>query len=142
MQNTLSRSGAALATGRNAAPRVVSIDIFRGLNILMMIFVDNLGLVVGLPWWTNHMPREANGMTYVDMVFPAFLFLMGMSIPLSIRSRTEKGQTFYQVCLHVVARSLSLVVLGLFIANAPQVDAAHTGISEAWWASLGFIAIG
>jgi heparan-alpha-glucosaminide N-acetyltransferase len=149
MQDLTSKSSPVInglvgpAALRSSEPsRIESIDIFRGLNVLLMIFVDNLGFVTGLAWWTYHMPREANGMTYVDMVFPAFLFLMGMSIPLSIRSRTEKGQTFYQVCLHVVARSLSLVVLGLFIANAPQVDAAHTGISEAWWASLGFIAIG
>jgi heparan-alpha-glucosaminide N-acetyltransferase len=107
-----------------------------------MIFVDNLGFVSGLAWWTYHRPREANGMTYVDMVFPAFLFLMGMSIPLSIRSRMEKGESFAEVCVHVVARCMSLVALGLFIASAPQVDAASSGISEAWWATLGFIAIG
>jgi heparan-alpha-glucosaminide N-acetyltransferase len=122
--------------------RVESIDIFRGLNVLLMIFVDNLGFVTGLAWWTYHMSREGNGMTYVDMVFPAFLFLMGMSISLSIRSRIAKGQTFSKIGMHVVVRSLSLVALGLFIANAPQVDARHTGISEAWWATIGFIAIG
>jgi heparan-alpha-glucosaminide N-acetyltransferase len=122
--------------------RVEAIDIFRGLNVLLMIFVDNLGFVSGLAWWTYHMPPEANGMTYVDMVFPAFLFLMGMSIPLSIRSRIAKGLTFSKIGVRVVVRSLRLVMLGLFIANAPLVDARSTGISEAWWATLGFIAIG
>jgi heparan-alpha-glucosaminide N-acetyltransferase len=130
------------ALSSSESSRIESIDIFRGLNVLVMIFVDNLGFVTGLAWWTYHMPREANGMTYVDMVFPAFLFLMGMSIPLSIRSGIAKGQTYSQVWTHVVVRSLSLVALGLFIANAPQIDVAHTGISEEWWASLGFVAIG
>src|SRR5580698_7232629 len=119
MQNTLSRSGAALATGRNAAPRVVSIDIFRGLNVLMMIFVDNLGLVVGLPLWTNHVPRDVNGMTYVDMVFPAFLFLMGMSIPMSVDARFARDERKGKIWAHVIARSLMLVAMGLFVANAP-----------------------
>lgn len=67
----------------SGAPRIHSLDIFRGLTVLVMVFVDNLGFVKGLPWWTYHMPREANGMTYVDVVFPAFLFLVGMSIPLT-----------------------------------------------------------
>src|SRR5579863_1679610 len=112
------------------SPRIQSIDIFRGINVLVMIFVDNLGMVAGLPWWTNHMPATANGMTYVDMVFPAFLFLMGMSIPLSVHSRIAKGQAMSRVWAHVLARSLGLVALGLFVANAPQVDARQTGIGS------------
>jgi len=122
--------------------RIESIDIFRGLNVLVMIFVDNLGMVAGLPWWTNHMPAAANGMTYVDMVFPAFLFLMGMSIPLSIGSRIAKGQAMSRVWAHVLARSLGLVALGLFIANAPLADARHTGIGTNLWIVLGFVSIG
>lgn len=122
--------------------RIESIDLFRGLNVLVMIFVDNLGLVKGLPWWTYHMPENANGMTYVDMVFPAFLFLMGMSIPLSTRAQIARGQSQAQIWWHVLARSLSLVALGLFVANAPLVDARRTGMSTGLWTTLGFVAIG
>src|SRR5215475_10319347 len=95
-----------------------------------MIFVDNLGFVAGLPWWTNHMPREANGMTYVDMVFPAFLFLLGMSIPLSLDSREAKGQTGIKLWAHVLSRCVIFIAHGLFVANAPQVDAKPTGLSK------------
>lgn len=126
----------AVVTGR-----IASIDIFRGLIVLVMVFVDNLGFVKGLPWWTYHMPIESNGMTYVDMVFPAFLFVMGMSIPLAVERRVAAGDADGRVWLHNVERSLSLVVLGLFIANAPQVDLQHTGISAVWWAMLGFVGI-
>jgi predicted acyltransferase len=111
-------------------PRIEAVDIFRGSTVLIMIVVNNLGFVTGLPWWTYHMPREADGMTYVDMVFPAFLFLMGMSLPLSVGSRIAKGQSRSQIWIHVIVRSLSLVVLGLFVANAPQVDAHATRISR------------
>jgi predicted acyltransferase len=122
-------------------PRIDSIDIFRGLTVLVMIFVDNLGLVKGLPWWTYHMPAEANGMTYVDMVFPAFLFLMGMSIPLSVQSRTAAGESKAQLWSHLILRSFTLIALGLFVTNAPSVDAPHTHLSGAWWTTFGFLGI-
>lgn len=127
--------------GAERPSRVESIDIFRGLNVLLMIFVDNLGFVAGLPWWTNHMPREANGMTYVDMVFPAFLFLMGMSIPLALDQRMARQRSKARLWGHVLLRSLTLVALGLFISNAPQVDAKHTGSTSETWTILGFLSI-
>jgi heparan-alpha-glucosaminide N-acetyltransferase len=121
--------------------RIASIDIFRGLTVLVMVFVDNLDFVKGLPWWTYHMPRQANGLTYVDMVFPAFLFVMGMSIPLAVERRIAAGDADSQIWLYIVARSLSLVALGLFIANGPQVDPQRTGISVVSWDLLGFAGI-
>src|ERR1700677_152790 len=121
------------ATGRVSVGRFVSIDIFRGLTVLVMVFVDNLDFVKGLPWWTYHMPRQANGLTYVDMVFPAFLFVMGMSIPLAVERRIAVVDSDRQIWLHIVRRSLSLVALGLFIANGPQVDPQRTGISTVLW---------
>ena len=80
-----------------ATDRIASIDIFRGLTVLVMVFVDNLGFVKGLPWWTHHMPLGSNGMTYVDMVFPAFLFVMGVSIPLAVERRVSAGDSYGRV---------------------------------------------
>ena len=56
-----------------AAPRIISIDIFRGLTMAVMIFVNDLSSVRGLPWWTYHAPARVDVMTYVDMVFPFFV---------------------------------------------------------------------
>lgn len=123
------------------AGRIASIDIFRGLTVLLMVFVDNLDFVKGLPWWTYHLPRQANGLTYVDMVFPAFLFVMGMSIPLAVERRTEAGGSDRQIWLHIVGRALSLVALGLFIANGLQVNPQRTGISAVSWDLFGFAGI-
>lgn len=123
------------AVGNNAS-RLASIDIFRGLTMMAMIFVNDLSSVKGLPWWNYHMPAEADAMTYVDMVFPAFLFIVGMSIPLAIDRRISKGDTPSRLWRHVIARSLSLVVLGLALANADLVDAKLTGVSENVWGSL------
>jgi heparan-alpha-glucosaminide N-acetyltransferase len=127
--------------GAAAVGRIASIDIFRGLTVLVMVVVDNLDFVKGLPWWTYHMPRESNGMTYVDMVFPAFLFVMGMAIPLAVERRVAAGDSAGRVWLHILGRALSMVALGLFIANGSQVDGQHTGIGAAAWDLLGFAGV-
>lgn len=122
------------------APRVVSIDIFRGLTIMVMIFVNELAEVRGLPWWTYHAHANQDAMTYVDMVFPFFLFIFGMAMPLSIEQRLKQRPSLPMLWLHVLARSASLVVLGLILANADKVDSRLTGISGALWGlcALGF----
>ena len=84
------RHGECLAPSAAVPSRVASIDIFRGLTILVMIFVNDLAGVKDLPWWTYHLPGDVNGMTYVDMVFPFFLFIVGISLPLAVRHRLSK----------------------------------------------------
>ena len=115
------------------APRVVSIDIFRGLTIMVMIFVNELAEVRGLPWWTYHAHANQDVMTYVDMVFPFFLFIVGMAMPLSIEQRLRRNASLPMLWLHVFVRSASLIVLGLILANAEKVDPRMTGISGAPW---------
>ncbi len=97
--------------------RVLSIDIFRGLTMLVMIFVNDLAGVKGLPWWNYHLPRGIDGMTYVDMVFPAFLFIVGMSVPLAIERRLEKNPSQLSLWKHILLRFAALAVLGIFLAN-------------------------
>lgn len=66
--------------------RIVSVDTLRGLTILLMIFVNDLGPAA--PAWMHHIqPPGADGMTLADVVFPAFLFIVGLSIPL----RSSRG---------------------------------------------------
>src|SRR6202167_1570956 len=98
-----------------SAPRVVSIDIFRGLTMAVMIFVNALAEVNGLPWWTYHAHEQENVMTYVDMVFPFFLFIVGMSLPLSIAQRLKRNPSLLSLWAHVVVRVIGLVVLGLIL---------------------------
>ena len=124
-----------------AAYRIASLDIFRGLTMLVMVFVNDVSGVRGLPWWTHHMPDNVNGMTYVDMVFPTFLFLVGMSIPLAIGSRQAKGESLSRIFVHVLVRSIGLVVIGLLLANLGNVDPQKTGISERLWDWLVFVGV-
>ncbi len=120
--------------------RIASIDIFRGLTILVMIFVNEVSEVEGLPWWTYHAPRGANFMTYVDMVFPAFLFIAGMSIPPAMRRRIA-SESIGKVLSHVLARSMGLIVLGLFLANTWRIDPQLSGIDRRVWEWLAFLGI-
>jgi predicted acyltransferase len=118
--------------------RVRSIDIFRGVTMLVMTFVNDVSGVKGLPWWTYHMDPNLSGMTYVDVVFPAFLFVLGMSIPLAIRKRLEQGDSgdsMRRLWTHIIGRSLSLIVLGLVLANAWNADAAATHMPSRVWAA-------
>jgi predicted acyltransferase len=124
-----------------AAPsRIASIDIFRGLTILVMIFVNDVGEVKGLPWWTHHAPPDANYMTYVDMVFPAFLFIVGMSIPLAM-GRRKVSESGLKVLSHILLRSIGLIVIGIFLANLYKMDPQLSGIDRTLWGLLGFAGI-
>lgn len=119
------------------ASRVVSIDIFRGIAMAVMIFVNDLDSVHGLSKWTYHMPARVDAMTYVDMVFPAFLFIVGMSLPLAVRARLRRDPSVAKLWLHIVLRSLALLILGLILANADHGDPARMHLSPYLWALLG-----
>jgi heparan-alpha-glucosaminide N-acetyltransferase len=124
---------------RTQPARIRSIDIFRGLTMLVMVFVNDASSVTGLPWWTYHMSPSKSGMTYVDVVFPAFLFIVGMSIPLAIRKRLEQGESMTSLWFHIATRSLSLVVMGLILANAGKADPRLAGMPEGLWPGLALI---
>lgn len=124
---------------RTTAPRVDSIDIFRGLTMAMMIFVNALSDVRGLPWWTYHAHANDDLMTYVDMVFPFFLFAVGMSLPLSIAQRLKRNPSLLSMWGHVAIRVIGLIVLGEILANAEKADHARMGMSGSTWALLALI---
>ncbi len=132
----------ATPVASSTASRVVSIDIFRGLTIAVMIFVNELAEVRGLPWWTYHAHGNQDVMTYVDMVFPFFLFIVGMAMPLSVELRLNRNPSLPLLWMHVIVRSFSLLVLGLILANAEKADASRMGMTENTWALMGLLGAG
>ncbi|WP_158941467.1 DUF5009 domain-containing protein [Granulicella sp. S190] len=116
--------------------RVVSIDIFRGLTMTLMIFVNELAEVKGLPWWNYHALAKVDAMTYVDMVFPAFLFILGMTIPIALEHRLRKNPSVPALWLHVILRTIALVVIGLILANAEFGSRSLMGIGPMVWTIL------
>ncbi|MCV2370497.1 DUF5009 domain-containing protein [Roseateles oligotrophus] len=121
--------------------RINSIDIFRALTVLVMITVNEWHSVIGLPQWMRHMPADADAMTFVDAVFPAFLFIVGMSIPFALQQRFGKGDSGRQVQGDVLQRALGLVVIGFFMVNAELgFHAASMLLPIQVWALLCFVA--
>jgi predicted acyltransferase len=98
--------------------RIKSIDLLRGVDVLLMLFVNEVAGVSGAPSFLRHKGPADDGMTITDLVFPAFLFVVGMAIPMALGARLRRGQTKLQVFRHVVTRSAALVVVGVLMVNA------------------------
>jgi len=134
---TTTATAKSVSVLRPAAPlRLASIDIFRGLTMTLMIYVNEQSEVRGLPWWNYHMKANVDAMTYVDMVFPLFLFIIGLSLPIAIASRLKRNPSLPALWMHVALRTASLMVLGLILANADDGDASRMIIRPAVWAIL------
>ncbi|MFZ6820175.1 hypothetical protein [Undibacterium sp. Ji22W] len=120
--------------------RVISIDAFRGITFLMMIIVNEIAGVNGVSIWLKHMPADADAMSFPDIVFPAFLFIVGMSIPFGINHRLLKGDSFWFLNRHILLRAFALIVMGFFMVNAE--DGFHQPsmpISIHSWALLSYL---
>lgn len=114
--------------------RIISVDAFRGITIFVMIFVNELSLVSNVPQWLRHMPASADAMSFVDVVFPAFLFIVGMSIPFAFNARLRKNHTPQNIWHHTIQRSIALIVMGVFMVNAEYgYDESKMLISSAFW---------
>lgn len=104
--------------------RFYALDIFRGITIAGMILVNNPGS------WSNIYPplRHAkwHGATPTDWIFPFFLFIVGVAIPLAIGKRQQRGDSNQAILSKIAIRSLIIFGLGLLLAAFP-----HLGIQQA-----------
>lgn len=122
--------------------RVASIDAFRGITILAMIFVNEIAGVSGISPWLKHMPADADAMSFPDIVFPAFLFIVGMAIPFSLRARVAQGGSDWGLQRHIAYRAVALIVMGVFMVNAEGgFHAPSMVLSIAAWSLLFYAAV-
>lgn len=119
--------------------RIASIDILRAITMLLMIFVNDLWSLKNIPAWLGHVPMEADGMGLSDTIFPAFLFIVGMSIPFALSSRRKKGDSNFALFLHILKRTLALLVMGVFLVNGENINTEATGMPRVVWYSLSCI---
>ncbi|MBC7913232.1 MAG: DUF5009 domain-containing protein [Pyrinomonadaceae bacterium] len=99
--------------------RLLSLDVFRGLTVAAMILVNNPG-----DWGNIYAPlkhAEWNGCTPTDLIFPFFLFIVGVSIVFSLGNKKAKGLADKEVLLTILKRGLILFALGIILALFPDV---------------------
>jgi predicted acyltransferase len=97
------------------APRLVSVDVLRGLTVAAMVLVNNPGSWRHVYWPLRH--AEWDGFTPTDTIFPFFLFIVGVSIPLALGTRLEHGGR--GLVGRVLRRSATIFALGLLLHALP-----------------------
>jgi heparan-alpha-glucosaminide N-acetyltransferase len=103
---------------KNKLPsRLLSIDVFRAVTMFFMIFVNDVDGVENIPEWIKHVSAKADGLGFADTIFPAFLFIVGLSLPFAIKKRLNSGDSFFSVTLYILTRSLALLVMGFLHVN-------------------------
>ena len=110
----------APGTERNIAgsPRVLSVDLLRGLTIALMILVNDPGDWGHIFEPLDHSPW--NGWTLTDLVFPTFLFLVGASIIFSLDARARKGDCRKTLSGHVILRAVKILILQYVLIFFPR----------------------
>ncbi len=115
--------------------RLASIDILRALTMLLMIWVNDFSSLIDIPKWLTHASASEDYMGFSDVIFPLFLFIVGLSIPLAIQHRLDKKDSKTIIAKHIFIRSVSLLVIGIYLVNY---ETAHQSmvISKSVWCLL------
>ena len=106
-----------------ARERLVSLDVFRGITIAGMVLVNNPGSWEHIYWPLEH--AAWHGWTPTDLVFPFFLFIVGVSITLALGKRLESGGSNRDVYLKIIKRTLIIFAIGLFLNGLPYFGLAE-----------------
>ncbi len=117
---------------KDAPKRLLSVDAFRALTMLLMIFINDLSGVKGMPDWMDHAKRVEDRMGFADTIFPAFLFIVGLSIPLAISRKMQKGESFSSIAFSILSRSFALIVMGFFHVNLERYSSASILPESVW----------
>ena len=102
--------------GPGSAERLQSLDVFRGLTIAGMILVNNNGDSKAA--YAPLLHSQWNGWTPTDLVFPFFLFIVGVSMVYSFRTRLARGESRGSIMMHAARRAAILFAIGVFVINS------------------------
>ena len=85
--------------------------------MFLMLWVNDFWTLNSIPKWLKHAALGEDYLGFSDLIFPWFLFAIGLSIPFAFRSRLSKGETNFIIGKHIILRTIALVVMGLFHMN-------------------------
>jgi heparan-alpha-glucosaminide N-acetyltransferase len=132
---------AAVSEKTDPGQRLAALDAFRGFDILVMVFVNCIAAMHAIPFVLRHARAEMDTYTITDLVFPGFLFIVGVGIPLSLGKRTQAGDSLGRLLARIGVRTAGLIFLGLIEVNRESYSAANTGLGSALWYFLAYSAI-
>ena len=110
------------APALNAVKRLISLDVVRGITIAFMIMVNNNG---GPGSWRFMNHATWNGLTPTDLVFPTFVFVVGVSVVFAFDARLARGATRAKLAWHTVQRAAVLILLGIVVNSFPFFQLPH-----------------
>ena len=102
--------------------RLLSLDVVRGITIAFMIMVNNNG---GPGSWRFMNHAEWNGLTPTDLVFPTFVFVVGVSVVFAFEARLARGAKRAQLAMHTLQRAVVLFLLGIVVNSFPFFELPH-----------------
>jgi predicted acyltransferase len=105
-----------------------------------MLFVNEMAGVRETPAFLLHKPPSVDGMTITDVVFPAFLFITGMAVPLALGGRIRRGEPRGRIWRHVLGRTVALLVIGVLMVNTERASVAGP-VSPPLWTLLMTVAV-
>lgn len=97
--------------------RNTAIDLLRALTMALMLMVNDFWSVEGIPHWMHHAEWGEDMLGFSDIVFPTFLFCVGLSIPYAIAAMRRKNKSDGEIIRHILERSFALILMGAFICN-------------------------
>ncbi len=97
--------------------RLISLDVFRGIIVALMILVNSPGNHTAYVWLEHSV---WNGFTLADLVFPSFIFIVGVSLAISLSKAQEKHLSFQQLFPKILIRTVVLFSVGLFLNAFPH----------------------
>src|SRR5579863_9279690 len=116
-------AGATLtAPSPSPVKRLLSLDVVRGITIAFMIMVNNNG---GPGSWRFMNHAQWNGLTPTDLVFPTFVFVVGVSVVFAFDARLARGAARSKLARHTIQRALVLFLFGVVVNSFPLFELPH-----------------
>jgi len=130
------RSPGTTAIAQANPNRLLSLDVVRGITIAFMIMVNNNGSEHAWPFMKH---AAWNGMTATDLVFPTFLFVVGVSVVFAFEARLAKGATRGELAWQTVRRAAVLFFLGLMVNGFGEAIARFPNVPFSTWRIYGVL---